>query len=109
MVNSEFIKILIEYEDNLKYNFCDLANNTNDECVLIIEIKKIKSNKLLIKYPAKCIIIKEKFLNRNKQEKNKLLSEENLKELNLKEYLEVLRKRLLEHYSEKFKFKIKEN
>ena len=107
--NSEFIKILIEYEDNLKYNFCDLANNTNDECVLIIEIKKIKSNKLLIKYPAKCIIIKEKFLNRNKQEKNKLLSEENVKELNLKEYLEVLRKRLLEHYSEKFKFKIKEN
>ena len=39
--NSEFIKILIEYEDNLKYKFYDLANNNNDECVLIIEIKKI--------------------------------------------------------------------
>ena len=107
--NSEFIKILIEYEDNLKYNFYDLANNNNDECVLIIEIKKIKSSKLLIKFPAKCIIIKQKFLNRNKDEKNKLLNEDNVKELDLKEYLEVLRKKLLEHYSEKFNVKIKEN
>ena len=41
MFYSEFIKILIEYEDNLKYKFYDLANNNNDECVLIIEIKKI--------------------------------------------------------------------
>ena len=104
--NSEFIKILIKYEDNLKYNFYDLTNNVNDECVLVIEIKKIKSHKFLIKFPAKCLIIKEKFLNRNKNEKNKLLNEENVKELDLREYLEILRKKLLEHYSEKFKVKI---
>ena len=104
--NSEFIKILIKYEDNLKYNFYDLSNNINDECVLVIEIKKIKSHKFLIKFPAKCLIIKEKFLNRNKNEKNKLLNEENVKELDLREYLEILRKKLLEHYSEKFKVKI---
>ena len=104
--NSEFIKILIKYEDNLKYNFYDLANNSNDECVLVIEIKKIKSYKFLIKFPAKCLIIKEKFLNRNKHEKNKLLNEENIKELDLREYLEVLRKKLLDHYLEKFKVKI---
>ena len=104
--NSEFIKILIKYEDNLEYNFYDLANNINDECVLVIKIKKIKSNKFLIKYPAKCLIIKEKFLNKNKNEKNKLLNEENIKELDLREYLEILRKKLLEHYSGKFKVKI---
>ena len=104
--NSEFIKILIKYEDNLKYNFYDLANDTNDKCVLVIEIKKIKSHKFLIKLPAKYLIIKEKFLNRNKNEKNKLLCEENVKELDLREYHEILRKKLLEHYSEKFKVKI---
>ena len=104
--NSEFIKILIKYEDNLKYNFYDLANDTNDKCVLVIEIKKIKSHKFLVKLPAKCLIIKEKFLNRNKEGKNKLLCEENVKELDLREYLEVLRKKLLEYYSEKFNVKI---
>ena len=104
--NSEFIKILIKYEDNLKYNFYDLTNNINEECVLVIEIKKIKSNKFLIKFPAKCLIIKEKFLNKNKSVKNKLLNEENVKELDLREYLEILRKKLLEHYSQKFNVKI---
>lgn len=104
--NSEFIKILIEYEDNLQYNFYDLANNSNDECVLVIRIKKIKSHKFVIKFPDKCLIIKEKFLNKNKNEKNKLLTEENIKELDLREYLEILRKKLLEHYSHKFKIKI---
>ena len=104
--NSEFIKILIKYEDNLKYNFYDIENNISDKCVLVIEIKKIKSHKFLIKLPAKCLIIKEKFLNRNKNVKNKLLSEENVKELDLREYLEVLRKKLLEHYSHKFKVKL---
>ena len=104
--NSEFIKILIAYEDNLQYNFYDLANNSNDECVLVIRIKKIKSHKFVIKFPDKCLIIKEKFLNKNKYEKNKLLNEENIKELDLREYLEILRKKLLEHYSHKFKVKI---
>ena len=104
--NSEFIKILIKYEDNLKYNFYDLPNNSNDECVLVIEIKKIKSYKFLIKFPAKCLIIKEKFLNKNRNEKNKLLNEENIKELDLREYLEILRKKLLDHYLDKFKIKI---
>ena len=48
-------------------------------------------------------------MDKSKDEKNKLLNEDNVKELDLKEYLEVLRKKLLEHYSKKFKVKIKEN
>lgn len=100
--NSEFIKVLIEYENNLKYNFYDL--DEANECVLVIEIKKIKSTKLLIKYPGNtCIIIKEKFFSRNKNKQNQLINEENIKELDLREYLEILRKRLMEHYSNKFK------
>ena len=104
--NSEFIKILIKYEDNLKYNFIDIDENNSEQCVLVIEIKKIKGNKFLIQYPAKCLIIKEKFLNRIKGEKNKILDDENIKELDLKEYLEILRRKLLEHYAQKFNVKI---
>ena len=60
----------------------------------------------MIKFPSKCLIIKEKFLNKNKDENNKMLNEENVKELDLREYLEILRKKLLEHYCDKFKVKI---
>ena len=104
--NSEFIKILIKYEDNLKYDFIDINDINKDQCVLVIKIKKIKGNKFVIQYPNKCLIIKEKFLIRNKDEKNKLLDDENIKELDLKEYLEVLRIKLLDHYSKKFNIKI---
>ena len=60
----------------------------------------------MIQYPNKCHIIKEKFLNRNKKEKNAILDDDNIKELDLKEYLEILRIKLLEHYSQKFNVKI---
>ena len=64
--NSEFFKLLIEYEDNLKFEFHDLANNNNDECVLVIEVKKIKANILLRAIPSqKCFIIDQKFLDKN--------------------------------------------
>jgi hypothetical protein len=52
------------------------------------------------------LIIKEKFLIKNKDKKNALLNEENIKECDLREYLEILRKKLLEHYAEKYNVKI---
>ena len=104
--NTEFIKILIEYEDHLKYEFIDIKDSNSDQCVLIIHVKKIKGHKFLIQKPNKCLIIKEKFLNKNKNEKNSILVEENIKELDKKEYLEILRIKLLEHYSRKFNVKI---
>ena len=97
--NSEFFKLLIEYEDNLKYEFHDLANNNNDECVLVIEVKKIKANILLRAIPSqKCFIIDEKSLDKN----NKILYDNNIKELDTREYLKILRERLLVYYSNKF-------
>ena len=104
--NKEFIDILIKYDGNLKYDFIDIKDSNSDECILIIYIKKIKGHKFLIQYPNKCHIIKEKFLNRNKKEKNAILDDDNIKELDLKEYLEILRIKLLEHYSQKFNVKI---
>ena len=97
--NTEFFKLLIEYEDNLKYEFHDLANNNNDECVLIIEVKKVKANILLRANPSqKCFIIDEKSLDKN----SKILCENNIIEIDTKEYLKILRERLLVYYSNKF-------
>ena len=101
--NSEFLKILIEYEDNLKYKIYDLANNNNDECILVIEVKKIKKNKLLRTFSYhQCFIIDEKFFsNKEKNKINKQLKDEDILILDTREYLEVLRKRLLNYCSRK--------
>ena len=97
--NTEFFKLQIEYEDNLKFEFYDLANNNNDECVLVIEVKKIKANILLRAIPSqKCFIIDQKFLDK----KNKILNENDIVELDTREYLKILRERLLVYYSNKF-------
>ena len=108
--NTEFLKILIQYENNIEYKFYDLANNNNDECVLVINVKRIKLNKLLRTISSQqCFIIDENFLNTIRGEKNIILKENDIIELNTKEYLELLRKRLLEHYSKKFGVKINSN
>ena len=108
--NTEFLKILIQYDNNIKYKFYDLANNNNDECVLVINVKQIKPNKLLRAISTQqCFIIKEDFLNNIKEQKNVILNEEDVVELNTKEYIELLRKRLLEHYSNKFGVKLNMN
>lgn len=97
--NTEFFKLLIEYEDNIKYKFHDLSNNNNDECVLVIKVKKIKAHKLLRAIPSqKCFIIDEKSLNKE----NKILNENDIRELNTREYLKILRERMLIYYSNKF-------
>ena len=109
--NTEFFKILLEYEDNLKYKIYDLANNNNNECILVIEIKKINKNKLLRTFSSqKCYVINDKFfVNKDKNEKNRILTSNDVKELDNKEYLEIIRKRLLFYYSKKFGVNINNN
>ena len=102
--NTEFFKLLIQYERNIEYKFYDVANNNNDECILVIKVKQIKKNKLLTtSFSQKCFIINEKFLKQKSEEKNKILDENDVIELNTKEYLELLRKRLLVYYKKKFR------
>jgi hypothetical protein len=102
--NTEFFKLLIQYEGNIEYKFYDVANNNNDECILVIKVKQIKKNKLLTtSFSQKCFIINEKFLKQKSEEKNKILDENDVIELNTKEYLELLRKRLLVYYKRKFR------
>ena len=100
--NTEFYRVLLEYEDHLKYKIYDLANNNNEECILIIEIKRIKETKFLISSLKGFYTIKEDILKNDEKEKNKILEEKDIVELDTKQYIDLLRKRFLVHYSEKF-------
>jgi hypothetical protein len=100
--NTEFLKILIEYEGYLKYQIYDLNNNHNEECVLAIEIKQIKITKFLFNSSKKYYIIKEELLNNNKNLKNKILDENGVLELDTREYINFIRKRFINYYSKKF-------
>ena len=102
--NTEFFKILIVYDGCLNYKFYDLANNNNNECILVIEVKKIKDYKLLRTYYAsKCFIIDNQLLAQNKNANNLMLREEDIIELDMRAYLAIIREKLLKHYKQKFK------
>ena len=101
--NTEFYRVLLEYEDHLKYKIYDLANNNNEECILVIEIKRIKETKFLISSLKGFYTIKEDILKNDEKDKNKILEEKDIVELDTKQYIDLLRKRFLAHYSEKFK------
>ena len=108
--NTEFFRYLIQYENSISYKFYDLANNNNDECVLVIIVKQIKKKKLLRTFSSqKCFIINEDIINKNKFEKHYILNENDIIQLDTKEYLELLRKRLLLYYSKKYKVNININ
>ena len=105
--NTEFFKILLQYEDYIKFKFYDLTNNNNDECILIIHVKQVKHYKLLTSFSSqKCYIINQNIFKNKKGEKNVIINDNDIIELNTKEYIELLRKKLLFHYSKKYGVKI---
>jgi len=107
--NSEFLKILVEYEGYIKYKFYDLANNNSEECILVIDVKQIKSNKFLMTSSKKYFVIKENYLINKINEKNQILKKEDFIELDTKQYINFLRKRFLLYYSKKYGFHPKAN
>jgi len=107
--NHEFLKILMEYEGYIKYKFYDLANNNNEECILVINVKQIKFNQFLMTSSKKYYVIKENFLMNKRNEKNKILKDEDVIELNTKQYINLLRKRFLLYYSKKYGIHLKTN
>ena len=101
--NTEFFKLLIQNEETIKYKIYDLTNNNNDECILIIEVKQIKFSKLLRTYSSQqCFIINDEILKKKNKEKYLILKNNDVSDLNTKEYIDLLRKRLLFYYSNKF-------
>ena len=103
--NSEFFKILIEYDDHIKYKIYDLANNNDEECIVILDIKQIKLNKFVTTSSKKNFIIKEDILANKNNEKYLFLNEQDFVELDTKQYIDLLRKRFLLYYSKKFDIK----
>ena len=100
--SAEFLKILIEYEGCLNYKFYDIANNNNEECVLVIDIKQIKITKFFMPNSRSFYIIKEDILNKIKEKQNKNVDENDFVELDTKQYIEFLNKRFKDYYSKKF-------
>ena len=99
--NAEFLKILVEFEESLKYKFYDIANNNNEECVLVINIKQIKITKFLMPSSRNFYIIKEEIL-KNANQNNKIIKEKDFIELDTKQYIEFLTKRFSDYYKKKF-------
>ena len=98
--NTTFINILIEYEGNLKYEFFDL--DKEEMCILKIFVKKVENKKLIKdKFNNEWFIISKKFLDRYNQKKQNRLSYNDIKRLNTKEYIEMVRKKFIDYYTNK--------
>lgn len=97
--NSAFESILIEFEENVKYNFYD--SKQKNVCVLVITVKQIKKEKLVSDSYGNSYIIKDKFLQKFDNKSSTTLDINDIKALNQKEYIEVLRLRLIDHYTKK--------
>jgi hypothetical protein len=91
---------LIEYEGNLKYEFFDL--DKEEMCILKIFVKKVENKKLIKdKFNNEWFIISKKFLDRYNQKKQNRLSYNDIKRLNTKEYIEIVRKKFIDYYTNK--------
>ena len=101
-INLNFINVLIEYESNLKYEFIDL--DIEEMCILKINVKKIANKKLIKdKFNNEWFIISKKFLDKFEAKKlNRISQSEDIKKLNTKEYIEIVRKRFIDYYTNKF-------
>ena len=72
-------------------------------CILKIYAKKIANKKLIKdKFNNEWYIISKKFLDKFESKKlNRLSQVEDIKKLNTKEYIEIVRKRFIDYYTNK--------
>ena len=98
--NYFFINILIEFEENLKFEFFDIDNKGN--CVLLISIKKLK-NTILIKDKISEVyyMIKSKVINKINEKKVFKINKDDIIDLNKREYIDVMIERYINYYTKK--------
>jgi len=102
--NAEYKDYLVEYEGCIKYKFYDLEDKSNDKekledmCIIVIKVKKIKENKLLFNVLNKSFVIKPKYLNKFTDNSSEIIKLLDIKHLNMKEYIEITREKLLKYY-----------
>jgi hypothetical protein len=126
--NTEYKDYLVEYERCIKYKFYDLdeSNTKKDEsfvlnnpfsrngftindplsqnenfCVIVIKVKKIKNHKLIFDPYNKTYNIKDKYLQKFCKNQDERIKLTDIKCLNMKEYIEITKERLIEYYKEK--------
>lgn len=101
--NTEYKDYLIEYESNIKYKFYDLEDffKTDNTCILVIKVKKIKETKMIFDPFNKSYVIKEKFLKRFATDSNEKIKMSDIKQLNLKEFVEITKNKFIHYYQKK--------
>jgi hypothetical protein len=103
--NSEYKNYLIDYEGCIKYKFYDLEDfskaRTDNLCILVIKLKKIKENKLIFDPNNKSFVIKDKFIKKYLANKYEKIKTSDIKQLNMKEYVEIVRNKFMKYYREK--------
>ena len=103
-MNGELDNLLIEYNENIKFDFYDVKdNNNNGLCLFIASFSQIKKPKLIENKKGQFLVIKNIFLEKNKKQ----ISCEDIKTLNVKEYIQLTQKKLLDYYTRKAQGNIK--
>lgn len=104
LFNGEYKDILVEYNDCIKYKFYDLEDfdHAINLCIIVIKIKKIKDNKFIFDPFNKAYIIKEKFINQYKLNKKEKIRIEDIKQLNMKEFVNLAKHKFEKYYKNKY-------
>ena len=115
--NSDYKSILIEYENSIKYKFYGLndpnikynliteKDHKDHYCIIVFKIKKVKDKKVIFDPLNRAYMIKPKFLKKlavNTEEKIKI---SDIKLLNMKAYIEIMKDKLMGHYKKEYKLK----
>ena len=118
--NGEYKSILIEYENCIKYKFYGLddpmrnqitslnEDNKDVYCIIVFKIKKIKDKKIIFDPNNRAYTIKPKFLKKYEENKEEKIKISDIKLLNMKSYIEIMKEKLLKHYKPETKENIKD-
>lgn len=97
-MNGELDNLLIEYSENIKFDFYDVKDTSdNSLCIFIASFSQIKKPKIIENKKGQFLVIKESFLEKNKKQ----ISSDDIKTLNVKEYIQLTQKKLLDYYTRK--------
>lgn len=94
-IDQQFESILIQY-NNISFEFSNLFNT--NQCIFVIEVKRIQKPKLYQEENSKkYYIIKDSIIDK----KGSIVSIDDIKTLNTKEYIALTRKKLIDYYTYK--------
>lgn len=97
-MNGELDNLLIEFSENIKFDFYDVKDTSDSGlCIFIASFSQIKKPKIIENKKGQFFVIKNIFLEKNKKQ----ISSDDIKTLNVKEYIQLTQKKLLDYYTRK--------